>query len=142
MRLYIRRGPVWYNPNTNNPFADYLRSLAGELEGAAFTIDPDEEEISYFGFPEYKVGTAILDEITAGDVDAEYALACGHAKVSEIPQGLLGAENAEARVEWLISRIPDDEATDRKARREELLSMLGDLDLSDSADEAEEKDDA
>lgn len=118
-----------YDPNTNNPFADYLRQFARDLDATDVTLDPEGFEIGPLGFPEYRIGAKLLHELAAGEADAEYALACGHVRVSEIPDGLLGAENTDRRVEWLISQIPDEEIAERKARRAELLSLFGDIDL-------------
>jgi len=120
-----------YNPNINNPFADYLRKLTRAHGEADITLDPEPygSEIGPFGFPEYRVGTELVDELTGTDPDAEYALACGHVRISDIPEELLGTGKTERRAKWLISRIPDDEIADRKARRRELMSLLGDLDL-------------
>ena len=121
-----------YNPNINNPFADYLRELTRAHGEADIALDPEPygSEIGPFGFPEYRIGAELVDELTGADPDAEYALACGHVGISEIPKELLGSDNIERRAEWLISRIPDDEIADRRARRAELMSLLGGLDLA------------
>lgn len=124
-----------YNPNLNNPLADYLRELAQAYDGADITLDPAPygSEIGQFGFPEYRIGTELVDELTGDDPDAEYALACGYVSFADIPTDLLGEDNTEKRVEWIISHIPDDEISDRKARREELNELLADFDLGLSA---------
>lgn len=136
-----------YDPNTNNPFADYLRDLARGLGETDVTLDPGVFEIGPLGFPEYRIGAGLLQELAAGNADAEYALACGHVRIPEIPEELLGAENTQRRVEWLISRVPDDEIADRRARLAELLSLLGDLDLdipgsTEASNDARDDDDA
>lgn len=116
-----------YDPNSNNPFADYLRELAKAYDGAYITLDPApyEGELGPFGFPIYRICTELVDELTGDDPDAEYALACGHARVADIPTHLLGEDNTEERVEWIRSRIPDDELVDRKALLEEFGIDLG-----------------
>jgi transcriptional regulator with XRE-family HTH domain len=136
-----------YDPNTNNPLADYLRALAGDLGTKNLELDPEFFEIGSFGFPEYRIGAGLLNELTAGNDDAEYALACGHVRIPDIPEELLGADKSERRVEWLISRIPDEEIADRRSRHAELSSLLGEFDLdipasSTSANEAKENNDA
>ena len=104
-----------YDPNTNNPFADYLRELARDLDDADIALDPDGiPEIGQYGFPEYRIGAAMLDELAGGDPDAEYALTCGHVRLADIPDELLGEDNTEKRVEWIVSQIPEDELADRK----------------------------
>ena len=118
-----------YNPNKNNPISDYIRELATEIGSSDVTLDPESFEIGPLGFPEYRIGADLVHEITGGDADAEYALACGHAHISDIPESMLGAENTERRVEWLISKIPEGELFDRNGRRAELLSLLGDVNL-------------
>ena len=136
-----------YDPNINNPFADYLRALAGDLGTNDVELDPEVLEIGPLGFPDYRIGGRLLDDLTAGNVDAEYALACGHAHIADIPEDLLGADNTEHRVEWLVSKIPGEEKADRRARHAELLALFGDLDLdipasTASANETKENDDA
>lgn len=118
-----------YDPNTNNPLADYLRALARDLGATDVTLDPEVSEIGPFGFPEYRIGAGLIHELTADDADAEYALACGHASISDIPEAILGTEHTERRVEWLISQIPEDELSERKARHAEIRSLLGDPNL-------------
>jgi hypothetical protein len=58
---------------------------------------------------------------------------------------MLGNDNEVERVAWIISRIPEDELAKRKKDREELMSLIGDIDISGSAvnsHEAEENNDA
>ena len=102
-----------YDPNTNNPFADYLRALASDIGTNDAKLDPRFVEIGPSGFPEYRIGGGLLDDVAAGNFDAEYALACGHARIAEIPKELLGADNTEKRLEWLISKIPEEEIGQR-----------------------------
>ncbi|MCD9149882.1 hypothetical protein [Pseudophaeobacter flagellatus] len=136
-----------YDPNINNPLADYLRELARDLGKTEVILDPEVFEIGPFGFPEYRIGAGLLHELTAGNSDAEYALACGHVRIPDIPEELFGAQNTERRVEWLISRIPADEIADRKTQHEKLSALLGDLDLdipgsAEKPNEVKEYDDA
>ena len=118
-----------YNPNFSNPLADYLRELAQAYDEADITLDPApyESEIGQFGFPEYRIGTKLVNQFTADDPDAEYALSCGHVSIADIPTDLLGEDNTEKRVKWIISHIPDDELSDRKASREELKEFRDNL---------------
>lgn len=118
-----------YDPNANNPISDYLRAFAKDLGTTDVVLDPEAFEIGPTGFPEYQIGAGLIEELTADDADAKYALACGHASISEIPEAMLGTENAERRVEWLISQVPEDELSERRTHRAEILSLLGDLDF-------------
>ncbi|WP_217358834.1 helix-turn-helix transcriptional regulator [Ruegeria sp. HKCCA0235A] len=115
-----------YNPNFNNPFADYLREQAQAHGGAEIVLDPAPfgSEIGQFGFPEYRIGIERVNKLTGNDPDAEYALACGHVNIADIPTELQSEDTIEKRVEWIISHIPDDEVDDRKARREDLNELL------------------
>jgi len=119
-----------YDPNTNNPFADYLRELARNLDEADFALDPDGiREIGLHGFPEYRIGAVMLDELTGGNADAEYALACGHVKLADIPDELLGEDNTEKRIEWIVSHIPEEELADRREARAELQKLFSSIDI-------------
>lgn len=119
-----------YDSNTNNPFADYLRELVRDLEEVDISLDPDGiPEIGPLGFPEYRIGQDLLSSLTGDNPDAEYALACGHVRLSDIPDDLLGDDKTEMRVEWIVSRIPEDELADRKEARAELAKLYADLRL-------------
>ena len=119
-----------YDPSENNPFADYLRELRQDLNESLVTLDPTHCWIEPSGFPEYRIGSELLEELTAGDSDAEYALSCGHARIAKIPEELLGEENTEQRVEWLIAQIPADEIADRKKWHEEKKAMFAGISLN------------
>ncbi len=105
-----------YDPYTNNPFADYLRALAQELDDADIELDPDgHDEIGPDGFPEYRIGGKLLAALTGGNSDrwsqsisdAEYALAHGYVKPGDIPDELRGEDKTEERVKWIVSHIPE-----------------------------------
>lgn len=119
-----------YDPNTNNPFADYLRELSLKLrQPGRVLVDHDSLEPS--GFPDFWIGHQLVKEITGSDPDAEYALACGHVRLSDTPDDLLGEEQTEKRIEWIVSHIPEDELADRKEARAKLDKLLAGLDLGD-----------
>ncbi len=71
----------------------------------------------------------MLDDLAGGNLDAEYALACGHVRIADIPDELLGEDNAEKRVEWIVSHIPEDELADREEARAELRKLFANFDL-------------
>ena len=95
--------------------------------------------------PEYRIGADLIRELTGEDSDAEYALLRGHVRLKDIPADLLGNDNEVERIAWIIGRIPEDELAKRKTDRDELMSLIGDFDISGSAEEArvaKENDDA
>ena len=125
-----------YDPNVNNPFADYLRKLGEDLHRARdqdadtrpdLSIDV-EEPLKSSGFPDFMIGSRELSELTNHDVYADYAIAFGHARISEIPAELLGEGNVAERTKWLVSCIPDKELAELEAEHaratEELLAMF------------------
>ncbi len=117
-----------YDRSTNNPFADYIRKLARDLGDVPITVDPDDNDwTDSNGFPEYRIGNDLIEELTSGNKDAVYALACNHAKIREIPEDLLGEEQAERRVEWLISLIPAEELSARRAWRAEKNAKIDEI---------------
>lgn len=117
-----------FDPSETNPFTDYLRHLSKD-------IDTEILELEGFatGFdvvPEYTVWRAELDRIeeerdriAGGDHLARYALKRGHADPRDIPQELQGEDMKDARIAWLIERIPKEE----RRREEALFAKLNPL---------------
>ena len=123
-----------YDPNTNNPFVDYLRTFAKRIESDDIQIDLDIFE----DLPEYRIGASVIEGITGDNRLAYYAMSRGHAKIKDIPEHHLGEDEEDGRIAWMVSRIPEKE---REALREEernleaLRKKLG-IDLSETVDHA------
>lgn len=97
--------------DATNPFADYLKLLADDLdaaerveveEGTAWADAPD-------GFPEYLVCSADLDRIVASSERARFGLERGHVRLADMPNELLADEAVAERVRWIEERVPEEE---------------------------------
>lgn len=122
-----------FDPSVNNPFADYLQVFASEAEAKTVTFMKDFGWKTSEGLPAYRIGADIIEQLTAGDPDAEYALLRGHARLKDIPEELRSDDKEVERVAWMIARIPDEELTVRKAERADLMERIGSIDLGDMA---------
>ena len=83
-----------FDPSTTNPFASYLRRLAGDLESAD-SIKVESEGLSYGSpdkFPDYDICVEELERIANGSPDARRALQGGYARITEIPGELMADE--------------------------------------------------
>lgn len=110
-----------FEPDKNNPFADYLRMLAARcpsrLElGQGYWKSPE-------GLPEYRVAPDLLSETTGNDPLAEFALLQHHTRLRDIPAEVAGPEATAKRVEWLISQIPEEIRVKEKARLQRLPDL-------------------
>ena len=94
-----------------NPFANFLKRLAknieadnGALDPADIEFDPDMVCRGYL-FPERRA------RLTCGSRRAEWSLSHGYARLGQIPKRLRGeGEDVDReRVEWLEAQITDDE---------------------------------
>ena len=132
-----------YDPSQNNPFADYLKEFAKDVEAKSVTFDTDYGWKTSDGFPNYRIGGDVIDRLTDSDVDAEYALLRGHARLKNIPDELRGEDRTEERVAWMIAQIPEEELAERRAERESLMELLnfGDLATKTPTDEAKGRED-
>ncbi len=100
-----------YNPSTNNPFADYLRSLGRNINNPDL-VEVDEGflgHMSALDFPEYTVCGGDLERITGGptndsDNAAVLALIEGVVRLRDIPEELWADGRTEERREWLRER--------------------------------------
>jgi transcriptional regulator with XRE-family HTH domain len=134
-----------FDPSQNNPFADFLDHFAKQVEAKTVSFERGAGWKTSEGMPEYRIGADLISELTGDDPDAEYALLRGHVRLKDIPDHLLGDEKEADRIAWIVGRIPEDELAKRQRERAELMSLLGDLDLMNSAEtsnEAEEDDNA
>ena len=126
-----------YNPNENNPFVDYLRTLATRIEFDDNQIDIDSDIFSD-DLPDYRIGASVVEKTAGDDRQAYYAMSRGHAKVKDIPEDLLGEDRKDERIAWMILRIPDKEreALEAEERKLEALRKKLNIDLSETADRA------
>lgn len=117
-----------YDSDRNNPFADYLRVLAKEVDQSLIQLS-DWLGRPGAGLPDYEVGSGLIDEITGGSSDAKYALQRRHVALKDIPEGLVGPAKQEERIAWIVSRIPEGELADRRASEAGLAEILDSLEL-------------
>ena len=130
-----------YDPSQNNPFADFIKHFASKVDAKTVSFEGDWSTSSWKtseGMPEYRIGADMIRELTGENPDAEYALLRGHVRLKDIPGDLLGSDNEVERIAWIIGRIPEDELAKRMTDRDELMSLIGDFDISGSAEEAPE----
>ena len=97
-----------YDPSNNNPFADYLRKLADNLD------NPDAVKVQSLApgvgdFPDYEVCCSSLDTIAGDSPRARLALTSGCVQLSDIPQDLLADEMRAERARWLEDQMPQPE---------------------------------
>ena len=97
-----------YDPSNNNPFADYLRKLADDLD------NPDAVKVQSLApgvgdFPDYEVCCSSLDTIAGDSPRARLALTSGCVQLSDIPQELLADEMRAERARWLEDKMPQPE---------------------------------
>ncbi len=114
-----------YDPSVTNPFADYLETFATEAQAQTIRFDKEFGWKTSEGLPNYRIGADIIEQLTGGDPDAEYALLRGHVRIKDIPDQLLGGDKEVERVAWMIDRIPVEEFAARKAEFDELSALIG-----------------
>ncbi len=133
--------PRWEDYRDNgNPFANFLKGLAKNLEAGNGALDPADvgfdPDLICRGhlFPERRA------HLTGGSPRAEWALSHGYARVGQIPRRLRGEDEeiTRERAEWLEAQIADDEwakCEEMMARAERLGKMLtGEMEPDDAAD--------
>ena len=104
---------VWtdsFDPSEGNPFACYLRKLADDLDSSG-VVKVEGGNLSYgtpwLKFPDYDLCDDELDNTANGSPDARRALETGYARLSEIPEELMGEDAAKERAAWLQEKLPD-----------------------------------
>ncbi len=97
-----------FDPDKQNPFADYLQAYCDKTGAENIVFDPDEfgEWKTREGLPEYRIAPDFIKKLTGGDFWAEFALRRGHATILDIPKELRGPEVIEERVNWLAAKVP------------------------------------
>ena len=125
-----------FDPAASNPFADYLRQLAGDL-GTRGVVDT-KADLNYgspYGkFPGYDICGDELNDIAHGSANARRALEIGHARLSEIPQKLLAEDAGEQRAAWLERRLP---AVFKNLEESEPMSQITEFLATATPDEVE-----
>jgi len=130
-----------YDPSQNNPFSDFLKHLAekAEVEEKTIFFDKNFGWKTSDGLPAYRIGADLIEQLTGGDPDAEYALLRGHVRLKDIPKDLRGEKMEASRIAWMIARIPEEERAEREALRKELLDdFLGDPGIENQAQSPDE----
>ncbi len=99
----------FFDPEEENPFADYLRKLADELAVPDIVkVDVGELDVELdFRFPKYKVWPEELSYIVNGSPKCSLAFELGLLRVSEIPDDLMAGGMDKERQEWIEDRIPE-----------------------------------
>lgn len=100
-----------FDSSKENPFANYLRKLADDLDSPG-TVDTEHDGLGSFGsawlrFPYYDVCRDELNSITGSSSNARRPLETGYVRLSEIPKELMEEDAGEERAEWLESKLPD-----------------------------------
>ena len=99
-----------FDPSTENPFASHLRRLAADLDRPS-VVKVEHDDLSYgapwLKFPDYDLCGDELDNTANGSPDARRALETGYARLSEIPEELMGEDAAKERAAWLEGKLPD-----------------------------------
>lgn len=98
--------PEPFDPDETNPFVDFLQEMATSTGSDA--LRPGRCELRFGNMPEWPLFETWIEQVTGGDRWAKFALENVKVGLSEMPDDLKGDENTEARVEWIVSKIPSD----------------------------------
>lgn len=99
----------FFDLSEENPFADYLRKLAADLN-IPESVTVDDGELDYrleFRFPYYGICDDELNEIANRSPIGRAALESSLVGLSEIPKKLIAEENGEERQKWLEDRMSE-----------------------------------
>ena len=109
-----------YDPSRGNPFADYVRWFADELDNPGIVkITSGELKLGLGGFPDYEICGERLDKIAGDSRKARQALKNGTVRLSDIPEKLVAEDMRTERVKWLEDR--EDEA---RVRLQNLFEVI------------------
>lgn len=99
----------FFDLSEENPFADYLRILAADLNiPESVTVDDGELDFRVeFRFPYYGICDEELNGIANRSPIGRAALESGFVGLSEIPKELMAEENGEERQKWLEDRMSE-----------------------------------
>ena len=115
-----------HDPRACNPFADYLRDLAGKI-GDPEVVDVHEDEDTIYddgplkGFPRSSIYNSDLDELACGRRKLAAALRLG-LRIGHMPERLLASDAADERQEWLDQQIEEQFPPPHKALLDRLES--------------------
>ena len=136
--LFEKFGLVPFDPDKTNPFAHFLRKLAGDLEKPD-VVDMDRDFLAYGSpprFPYYWICRGDLRTIANRFAEAEDALMRGDVRLHEIPEELMAEDKGEARAKWLADRAPPPLTPEDI---EELLSGIDDRSDSESGERGDDR---
>jgi hypothetical protein len=88
--------PIRFDPDTENPFALFLRGLADATDGVAKFKGWSGE-----GGPDYRVCAKEAAELVGGDADRANEILHGEVSLSEMPREIRPAERAKDRLQWV-----------------------------------------
>jgi transcriptional regulator with XRE-family HTH domain len=88
--------PFRFDPDTENPFAMFLRDLADATDGVAKFKGWSGE-----GGPDYRVCAEEAAELVGGDADRANEILHGEVSLSEMPKEVRPAEKAKDRAQWV-----------------------------------------
>ena len=112
-------GAVPFDPDVTNPFVEFLRRAAADIDHDA--LDPEELEVPYGSeMPRWPVFQGWLHRLTGGDRWARFAVENVKGVLDRMPSNLRGEDNTAERVLWLTNQIPPD----MRAREEERVAAL------------------
>lgn len=108
-RLYVEGDYPWFLPpaQDDNPFAAYLRELSKSLNKHGAVDVGDLRYGSPSRFPDYDLWNNEIDRMANGSPDARRTLELGVARLSDIPDELMGEDSSEKRAAWLEEKLPD-----------------------------------
>lgn len=110
-------GPNPFDPDMTNPFVDFLRRTAANINHDA--LDPDDLNLPFGSdMPHWPVFQGWLHGLTGGDPWARFAVENVKGVLDRMRPELQGAENTAERVQWLTDQIPPE----MRAREETRLA--------------------
>lgn len=109
-RLYVKGDYRWFltPAQDDNPFAAYLRELSKSFDKRGAVDVGDLRYGSPSRFPDYDLWSDEIDRMANSSPDARRTLELGFARLSDIPDELMGEDSGEKRAAWLEEKLPDD----------------------------------
>lgn len=92
-----------YEPTEGNPFSEYLRHLAAQIDNR--NVIEIHKEIQWTGplehFPKFSVCDEDFEKFIGGDATFRLLAALGHLQIDHVPDHLLAEDALDQRLEWL-----------------------------------------